>query len=90
MTCIQIVAFVVFLASVLYASWWTGYNEGREETMKEGAITIQRVMDELEKDGDFINAIADIPDGDYSEHLLTYAELAALDKTDNQNKKEQK
>ena len=82
MSLLQFAGLVVAVTLILYTAWRIGFEDGRRMTMEEGAMTIQRVLNEqdAELQEDYLIELSE-DDGD--KHVVTYADLAALEEKQN-------
>lgn len=87
MSLLQFAGLVIAVTFILYAAWRIGFEDGRRMTMEEWAMTIQKVLNEqdAELQEDYLIELSE-DDGD--KHVVTYADLAALEEA--QRQKEQK
>ena len=89
MSLLQFAGLVIAVTFILYAAWRIGFEDGIRLTMEEGAMTIQRVLNEqdAELQEDYL---IELSEDDDDKHVVTYADLAALEEAQKQKEQNEK
>ena len=91
MSLLQFAGLVIAVTFILYTAWRIGFEDGRDLTKQEGAMTISRILEATESgDSELLDSIADIPEGNYEKRVLTYADLAAWEEAQRQKEQNEK